>query len=319
MDSPPQNLVSVIIPVRNRIAFIEEALQSVYNQSYRPIEILIINDGSTIDNSYNIEKIVKRFQYVDPNINLKQINNEPKGAPFARNYGFRISKGNYIQFFDSDDILLPDKLQKQVMYLERDQEIDLVYSKAQHTDEKLNRFDRYWGRKLDGTYLDYFLFSWQTMCALYKRSAIEKYGLWDETLTINQDWEFSLRYIIKGARVVFLDEVQSLFRRHSKGNIGSFSNDLTKIEGKWLSTQKIYNLLKEKRMLNYKLRKCFIKRWTYILLLSLSAKSSKTFYSKLSEVRGDFPLLLFFILYLVKVLNLAPVILRQFNAQRNLK
>ncbi|PVD52027.1 hypothetical protein DC498_11600 [Terrimonas sp.] len=302
--------VSVIIPVYNRLEFLSEALESIYAQLHRPIEIIIVDNGSSTDNATELDYIAQAYKNRDKDIGLKLLRTDKKGAPHARNTGFNASTSEIIQFLDSDDVLLPEKISEQLDVLNKYPNLDMVYSKAQHTDEHLNRMDKFWGRKLDGTSMDYFLFSWQTMCPLYKKSTILKYGLWDESLQINQDWEFSLRYIIKGANAFFLDKVHCLFRIHTKGNIGSIENDLAKVESKWQSTQKIYRLLQEKRKIDGIVKKAFLKRWIYILLITSKLGAKKEFNQQLTEIRTEIPSALYLLMATFNSARISKILLK---------
>ena len=93
--------VSVIIPVYNGEKTIEKCINSIINQSYKDLEIIIVNDGST-DNTY---EICQKYSQKDDRIQV--INQENKGVCLARNIGIKFSKGDYIQFVDSDDWLEP--------------------------------------------------------------------------------------------------------------------------------------------------------------------------------------------------------------------
>ncbi|SEP76565.1 Glycosyl transferase family 2 [Virgibacillus subterraneus] len=112
-----QPLVTVFIPLYNCEEYISEALESVINQSYSNIEIVIIDDGST-DNSVNIVN-----SYTDPRIRL--IKNEiNRGIPYTRNLGLQESQGKYMAIIDSDDIAYLTRIEKQVNYMENNPNID---------------------------------------------------------------------------------------------------------------------------------------------------------------------------------------------------
>ena len=103
-----KDLVSVIIPTYNRSHLLDETLVSLLNQTYQNWECIVVDDDSTDTTTAVLQKYIakdNRFQY----------HHRPKdrlrGGNAARNYGFEISKGKYIQWFDSDDIMLPEKLQ----------------------------------------------------------------------------------------------------------------------------------------------------------------------------------------------------------------
>lgn len=255
-------LVSVIIPLYNRAPLILETLGSVLEQTYRPIELIVIDDEST-DNSIEIVKHFKSENNSDQ-FRIKISKQKNSGAPTARNRGIFSSKGKYLQFLDSDDILKPSKLQEEIKVLETNRNLDIVYSKAQFFTGNGNLQEEFWGIPLTSSSADYFNNSWQTMCPLYRRSAVETIGLWNPDLPINQDWEYCIRTITSDLNIQFIPEVHSLFRVHQFGNIGS-GLDPEKVKGKELATTSVYHLLKEKGLLDNLLKKQFFKRYLFCL------------------------------------------------------
>lgn len=105
--------VSVIIPVYNVEPYLDEAMQSLLNQTLQEIEIIAVNDGST-DNS---EEILKKYQAQDHRVSY--YNQENQGQSVARNHALQYAQGKYIYFMDSDDVLLPDALQECYDYTEQ--------------------------------------------------------------------------------------------------------------------------------------------------------------------------------------------------------
>lgn len=114
-------LVTVFIPVYNCEDYINECLDSILNQTYRNIEVLLVDDGST---DRSVEKIKA---YSDPRIRLIR-NERNMGIPFTRNVGLIEAKGKYMAIMDADDISSPDRIAKQVAYLEKNPDIDAVSS-----------------------------------------------------------------------------------------------------------------------------------------------------------------------------------------------
>lgn len=102
------NLVSVIIPFYSGSFWLDEALESVFNQTYKNLEVILINDGSTEDINYILNKYNQKIRYYYT---------ENNGAAAARNKGIEKASGDYIAFLDSDDIWESTKLQKQIDYL----------------------------------------------------------------------------------------------------------------------------------------------------------------------------------------------------------
>ncbi|WP_187268335.1 glycosyltransferase family 2 protein [Aeromonas hydrophila] len=104
--------VSVVLPVYNAELYLSEAIESVLAQSYRNIELIIVNDGST-DNSFNI---IENFKNQDNRVRV--ISRENKGLIYSLNEGIAASKGRYIARMDADDICFLDRLEKQVKYMD---------------------------------------------------------------------------------------------------------------------------------------------------------------------------------------------------------
>lgn len=255
-------LVTVIVPVFNSEEFLEKSLMSVWQQNYRPIELLIVDDEST-DLSIEISSNFKTKNDSE-SFNVKLLRNIKKGAPSARNYGLSLSNGKYIQFLDSDDILLPNKIESGVKFLSAN-DSEIVYSKAQFIDRDGNLIKSFWGRPLQNDSSDYFEFPWQTMCALYTKGIIERIGYWNEELTINQDWEFALKFVISNCKIIFIDKVQSYYRTGATDNIGS-NLSMDKIYSKEVSTRNIYLLIKESKKLDAYLKNKFTKRFIYVII-----------------------------------------------------
>jgi glycosyltransferase involved in cell wall biosynthesis len=254
-------LVSVIVPSYNRAQFIEECLESVFNQNYRPIELIVVDDGST-DNTV---KLINHFKEAHESTNfiIKIIEQSNSGAPRARNKGIKNSTGEYIQFLDSDDLLLPHKIKSQIEEFKSD--IHVVYSKAQFFHNlPTNLLNKYWGRKPENDSTDYFEFPWQTMCALYSKNILDRFGYWNEGYCFSQDWEFALRYKIL-SNVHFLDEVSSLYRDHDNHRVGN-NLSVKKIVSLSQVLLQTYKLSLEHKLIDYYLVKRYRSRLLYCLI-----------------------------------------------------
>jgi glycosyltransferase involved in cell wall biosynthesis len=118
MKANKHDLVSVIIPVYNCESYLEEAIKSVLSQTYRPVETVVIDDGSTDSSTEIAKSFVPHVQYYyQPNSGL--------GA--ARNLGVKKARGTYVAFLDADDIWLKDKLASQMAAIKSDPEIDMIF------------------------------------------------------------------------------------------------------------------------------------------------------------------------------------------------
>ncbi|RBP04717.1 glycosyltransferase [Rossellomorea aquimaris] len=122
-----QALVSVVIPCFNSEKWIEETLNSVFNQTYSSMEVITVDDGSN-DNTKSII-----LNYGKP---IKYVSQSNKGPSVARNTGIKEASGKYIAFLDSDDLWEVDKLSKQVNFLEKNQDVALVFSNVKVVNEK---------------------------------------------------------------------------------------------------------------------------------------------------------------------------------------
>ena len=111
-------MVSVIVPIYNVEEYLEECLESIRNQTYTNIEVILVNDGST-DGSREICE-----SYCEKDIRFRLINQENQGQSVARNRGFKESIGQYIMFVDSDDVVNTDVLEVLLPYMKTD--VDIV-------------------------------------------------------------------------------------------------------------------------------------------------------------------------------------------------
>ncbi|MCW5519962.1 glycosyltransferase family 2 protein [Aureitalea sp. L0-47] len=128
-DTP---LVSIITPLYNAESFIAETIQSVLNQTHANWEQIIVDDASS-DGSM---AVVKRYADKDQRIHIQSLS-ENKGAAFCRNRATEMANGNYIAFLDSDDLWHPEKLQRQLAFMEQN-DCDVSFSSYLHIDEHGN-------------------------------------------------------------------------------------------------------------------------------------------------------------------------------------
>src|SRR6266704_594323 len=117
-------LVSVIMPTYNRAKLIDKSIESVLSQTYRRLELIVIDNYSQDET----ETVVKSFSDQDPRVRYFKYANHGLVAA-SRNAGIDAAKGQYLAFLDSDDLWLPEKVQKQVDFLECHKDVFLVYSR----------------------------------------------------------------------------------------------------------------------------------------------------------------------------------------------
>jgi glycosyltransferase involved in cell wall biosynthesis len=211
-------LVSVIIPCFNAEKWIAEAIDSCLNQTYSAIEVIVIDDGSTDDSL----DVIKRY---DGKITWESGPN--RGGNHARNRGFALSKGDYIQYLDADDYLLPEKLERQVQFLE-ETAFDVVYGDWRHQYHLPNGDSYLEDIKVTGTQpdlLESLLADWwvSPACLLFKRSPITQVGGWDESLKAGQDRDFFLSIVLNGAKVGYQPGCYSIYRRYGNVTVSTSS------------------------------------------------------------------------------------------------
>ena len=129
-------LISVILPVYNAEKYLDNSIKSILSQSYKNIELIIINDGSS-DNS---KKICEKYQKDDKRIRI--INKSNKGVSAARNDGIKEAKGEYICFFDADDFLENDMIEKMVESAQANCS-DIIISEYKYLYENTNKVELY--------------------------------------------------------------------------------------------------------------------------------------------------------------------------------
>lgn len=126
-------LVSVIMPAYNAQRYIGEAIESILNQTYHNLELIIIEDCSQ-DETY---RVAKQYAEVDARVKLHR-NECNKGIAFSTNRGIALSQGNYIALLDDDDVAAQERLQLQVSYLENHSDIDILGGRSQIIDSEGN-------------------------------------------------------------------------------------------------------------------------------------------------------------------------------------
>ena len=202
-------LVSVIIPTFNNKQYIEETIDSVLSQTYKNIEIIIIDDGS----DDGTDKIVSQ-KYKNK---VKYYFQKNSGLSSARNMGLKKAKGSLIQFLDSDDLITKNKIKSQVKFLNQNINIDIVYSNCR-TFKNDKNINTKWGREnyyKNGKIFEFMLekpFLLPCMC-LSRISFISKVGDFDIKLKNCVDYDFWLRAALLNANFHFLDDDSSSFYR----------------------------------------------------------------------------------------------------------
>jgi glycosyltransferase involved in cell wall biosynthesis len=211
------NLVSTIIPVHNRPAMLVEAVNSVLAQTHRPIEVVIVDDGSTDDTA----PVADELSRTRPN-EIRVVHQANTGPGLARESGRQNAKGEFIQYLDSDDLLLPRKFELQVEGLRSNPDCGVSYGKTRfrHSDGRVEA--EAWkgsGTKVE-TMFPAFLLSrwWDTPTPLYRSSVCEEAGPWTN-LGLEEDWEYDSRIAALGVRLHYCNEFVVEVRDHEQDRL----------------------------------------------------------------------------------------------------
>lgn len=211
-------LVSTIIAVHNRPQLLQQAVASVVAQTYRPWEIIIVNDGSDDETPQICDALAITHA---PHIIV--IHQRNAGPAAARQNGFEHSHGEFIQYLDSDDLLMPDKFERQVAGLVANPDCAICYGMTRRYrigetihDTPIKRT----GERID-TLFPTLLESrwWSTSTPLYRRQLCQQAGPWNAELKNEEDWEYECRIAALGPRLHFVPAFASDTRDHDDNQL----------------------------------------------------------------------------------------------------
>jgi len=188
-------LVSVVIPVFNQSKTIGNGLVALLAQTYRPIEVIVVDDGSTDGTIEVLNELAAQYS------ELRVFGQENLGLSAARELGRLNAKGEFVQYFECNAALSPNKFALQVSALKEMPDCDVAYGKVpgNHFNPLLLAASE--------TMFPLFLRQryWNTAVPLYRRSVVDRAGAWLDT-HYDEEWEYDCRIASLGGRIVFVDE-----------------------------------------------------------------------------------------------------------------
>lgn len=209
-----EGLVTTIIPVHNRAALLREAVVSVLEQTYRPVEVVVVDDGSTDDTPAAAAELAN--QHPEEVRVIRQANS---GPGVAREAGRSVAKGEFIQYLDSDDLLLPRKFELQVAGLRGYPECGVAYGKTQYRYSDGRLHPTAWkgsGERVETMFPSFLLKRWwDTPTPLYRATICEQAGPWTD-LKLEEDWEYDCRVAALGSQLYYCDEFVAEVRDHEQ-------------------------------------------------------------------------------------------------------
>lgn len=211
-------LVSIIVPAYNAKKFVEETIQSALDQTYKNIEVIVADDGSTDGTGEIVKGLIAK------DTRVKYVYQKNAGQSAARNAGIAAAKGEYVAFLDADDLFMPEKISRQVASLEANPEYGVSYCKIYHFfDDKPD--EKYWfevphpsGEIFPNLLRANFI---NPLSVVLKKSLLDKWGAFEPTFRRVDEQYLWLKLSYRGAKFLYLDEPSALYRVHRK----SLSND----------------------------------------------------------------------------------------------
>lgn len=193
MNSP---LVSIVMPAYNVEKYIGDAIESVLNQTYQNWELLVVDDCS----SDNTKNIIEKFQTVDSRIKPIFLSKNGGKPSIAKNVALQKAKGKYIAFLDSDDIWLEEKLEKQVLFMEKNSNYALTYTGGYWIDDIGGEIKKFLPQYGAGYMLENMLSRYEinNQSVIVKKEVLDKtLTKFNEKITIGEDYNLFMHIVAK--------------------------------------------------------------------------------------------------------------------------
>lgn len=274
--------VTVIIPTYNRGDMLEDAIKSVLNQTYKNIELIVVDD-----NANNIKERNKSREIIKKYKNIIYIENKKNLKGLTRNVGIKASHGKYIAFLDDDDRFMPDKIEKQYKLMKEKELIDdkvamiYCYKKTYDSNGKIG-----YSRKIDAEgnclYEHLLIEMENTSTYFFKKDILLKIGMF-ENVDAYQDSILLMKLLGSGYTIYRVPEYLLMFYYHYGNGITNWNKsyiDKTKVAIKWV--KKYYYLLTKEQIerVNY----C----WSCVLIeLYKTNNMKKEYLSEIKKVLKD--------------------------------
>jgi teichuronic acid biosynthesis glycosyltransferase TuaG len=200
--------VTVVIPFFN-CRYVDQAIESVLNQTYRDVEIIVVDDGSTMHQ----ERIIP---YMD---RIHYIGKSNGGTASALNYGIQSGTGTYVAWLSSDDMFYPSKIERQVAFMEQH------YASISYTDyHNINEYSQITQHCVSFPFVSSraFVEAFALTCpvngctVMMRKEFVQNMGYFDERLAYTQDYEFWLRTLLNRVDFHYINEPLTAYRRHEQ-------------------------------------------------------------------------------------------------------
>lgn len=202
--------ISVVVPVYNSEKFVEKAVRSVLEQTYEPIEVIVVNDGS----SDYTTKILADLELEYSKVRI--LNQSNQGAAAARNRGIEQARGDWIAFMDADDISKPNRFEVQVNKIKSDKDLAVVGSRVEFIDASGAKTDETAPNTIHSLCLSWMLLFIDLVFQptwLAKTSVLKEIGGYDEDFTVAHDFDLIAK-INRAHKISVVDDVLVMMRKH---------------------------------------------------------------------------------------------------------
>jgi glycosyltransferase involved in cell wall biosynthesis len=217
-------LVTIVIPTHNYACYVGQAIGSGLDQGYRPIEIVVVDDGSTDQTP----ALLRGFE-----AKIRSVRLDGRGVSAARNAGLAQARGEYVVLLDADDLLLPGGVASQVALFAQRPDVDAVAGGWYACDVELGTVTRVRSSLKDGDVLSQLLrlnIVATPSAMMLRREALEAIGGFDSRLSFNADWDIWLRLAKRGCRFARVTAPVAMYRIHRRsmsGNLEHAIRDMT--------------------------------------------------------------------------------------------
>lgn len=204
--------ISIIIPYYNVEEYIEEAIASCFEQTYSNIEVIAVDNNSK-DNTW---QKLQSLQTTYPKLIIAQ--EDRAGAPYARNKGLALSTGDWCQFLDADDLLMPTKIEHQVALIDEQQDISFIAGAC--IKRRVNGEENSISVKQGNPFISLFSTSLGNTCSnLWNKKWLDKIGGWDVNRKSSQEADLMFRLLQQNEEVVIDNEPLTIVRERDSGQI----------------------------------------------------------------------------------------------------
>ena len=228
-------LVSVLMPCYNAERWIGAALDSVLRQTWPAVEVIVVDDGSTDGSLAVAERYAPRGVRIESRAN--------RGAAAARNAALRLATGDFLQYLDADDLLAPDKIERQMTGLAGRHRDDVASGRwARFQDDPESAAFGPYPNARDLSGLELLQVNFEEGCMMHPaawlvpRSVADRAGEWNESLTLNDDGEYFARVALAAHGVHFVPEARSYYRSCLSGSL-SARKDRAALTSQYRSTE----------------------------------------------------------------------------------